>query len=98
MIDKNIIKQRKNIYGDNFSCIANEWSFLFQKNITEKQVAEAMSLMKQCRMIAIKNKLEKTMSDDLMPLKKLNNALKDTIKDMNNYKWIAQNYEEYKRL
>ena len=98
MIDKNLIKQRKKIYGDNFECIANEWSFVFQKTITAKQVAEAMAKMKQCRLVAIKSKIEKTMSDDRITLKKLNNALKDTIKDMKNYEWIANNYEEYKRM
>ena len=98
MLNKKLIQQKKEIYGDNFECIANEWSFVFQKNITAKQVAEAMAKMKKCRMIAIKSKLEKIMSNDTMALKKLNNALKDTIKDMGNYEWIAQNYEEYKRL
>jgi len=98
MVDKNLIKQRKEIYGDVFSCIRNEWEHLFQKAMTDEDVAAAMALMKKCRIIAIQDKLSKTASNDKETLKKLNAAMEDTIKDMKNYEWIANNYEEYKLL
>jgi hypothetical protein len=96
MVDKNLIKERKAIYGSNFTCIKNKWEFLFQKVISEREVAEAMKLMKECRIEAIKQKINKT--DNKAILKKLNKALKDSFLDKSNYEWIADNYEEYKNL
>jgi hypothetical protein len=96
MVDKNLIKQRKEMYGDNFTCIKNKWEFLFQKIISEREVAKAMKLMKECRIEAIKQKIEQI--DDKVMLKKLDKSLKDSILDKSNYEWIANNYEEYKNL
>jgi hypothetical protein len=96
MVNKKIIKQRKKLYGSNFTCIKNKWEFLFQKTISERDVAKAMALMKECRIEAIKEKISKT--DDKIVLKKLNEALNDSITDMNNYRFIANNFEEYKNL
>ena len=96
MVNKNIIKQRKAMYGDNFTCIKNKWEFLFQKIITEKDVAMAMAEMKECRIEAIKQKIERT--DDKKELNKLNKAINDSITDRNNYLAIANNYDWYKKL
>lgn len=91
-----IIKQRKKLYGDNFSCIKNKWEFIVQKILTERQVALMMAELKECRMIATKQIIEKTKDEKL--LKELKASLEDTIIDMKNYKWIGRNYEEYKKL
>jgi hypothetical protein len=96
MVNKNIIKQRKAMYGSNFTCIKNKWEFLFQKTISERDIALAMAEMKECRMIATKQIIEKTKDKKL--LKELKASLNDTIIDMKNYEWIANNYKEYQEL
>lgn len=49
MINKDIIKQRKQQYGNNFPDIAKKWSKYLNKEITPKEVAMLMALMKQVR-------------------------------------------------
>jgi hypothetical protein len=103
-IDKEIIKQRKAIYGDNFPEIAELWTkYLNSKlgvmgrfKVTEKDVAEMMALMKKVRI----EKGQELISKETDPAKRemLLKGVEDSIKDMNNYKWIAENYNEYKEL
>jgi len=104
-IDTKLIKQRKKLYGDNFSCIAEKWSEYLNESVNmpvkvklqPDDVAMLMSLMKECRIKAIKEKLK---NDDLsiQDRAKLNKALKDSRADRDNYRWIAMNYELYKEL
>ena len=84
-IDKEIIKERKKKYGDNFEKIAKEWrKYLVNPLISSKNVATMMSLMKKVRLDFIED----------------NNSeeYKDTLKDLANYSWIAENFEEYEKL
>ena len=104
MVDIALIKQRKTIYGSNFECIAKEWEkYLKTKlgtlssfKLTCRDVAMLMVLMKECRIDAISSKLEDCPNEDVA--KKLKAALEDSLKDRDNYEWIAENYEKYKRL
>lgn len=105
MVDIELIKQRKNIYGDNFECIAKEWNrFLMKKlgvtnafrELNGAEVAAMMTLLKECRLDVISEKLE--FCGDKKIAGKLKEALGDSLKDRDNYKWIAENYNNYKKL
>jgi len=104
MIDKELIKQKKQIYGDNFEDIARVWSEYIRRKLCVfggfklkgEEVAEMMLLMKECRIDVISEKLEEC--EDNETADKLKEALEDSLKDRDNYEWIAKNYKEYKRL
>jgi len=104
VVDKELIKQRKEIYGDNFEDIAREWSEFIKRKISVfdsfklkgKDVADMMVLMKECRVDVIAEKYE--FCEDEETAEKLKEALKDSLVDRDNYEWIAENYKEYKRL
>ena len=105
MVSIELIKQKKSIYGDNFECIAKEWSkFLKSKlgissafrGLSGAEVAKMMLLMKECRLDVISEKLE--FCEDEKIVGKLEEALSDSLKDRDNYKWIAENYKKYKKL
>ena len=105
MVDIELIKQKKSIYGDNFECIAKKWSkFLKSKlgissafrGLNGAEVAVMMLLMKECRLDVISEKLE--FCGDKKIAGKLKEALGDSLKDRDNYKWIAENYNNYKKL
>ena len=102
MVDIELIKQRKAVYGDNFECIANMWSEFLKgklgitksfRGLNGKDVAEMMFLLKECRKEAILKKIKQYPESF-----NLKEALEDTIIDGENYKWIAENYEKYNRL
>jgi len=99
-MDLKLIKQRKNIYGNNFSCIAKKWKRFLNingNNLEPRDIAIMMMLMKECRQEFIVEKLnDETLTDE--ERNKLLNALQDTAKDLKNYEWIAINYEEYERV
>ena len=103
MIDKNLIKERKRVYGNNFEDIARVWEAYLSKklgvigrfSITPEDVAKMMMLMKECRIDAISKKLEECSYDEEVLLR---TALQDSLDDRDNYEWIAENYEEYERL
>lgn len=96
MIDIEIIKARKAVYGSNFDCIAEYWSSYLDIELTGKEVALMMAHLKKCRIDYIREKL----SEGAEPVvaKKLIESLGDSEKDMHNYLWINKNYEEYKAL
>ena len=106
-INKDIMRERKRAYGDNFSAIAKKWSDrLFNKlwicpnsrfEITEKEVAELMALMKEARIEAIEEKIKENRLNGGNEFEYYD-ALHDNRIDKENYEWIAQNFEEYKRL
>lgn len=111
MIDKKIIKQRKEVYGSNFENTCQLWNEYFKecgilnKEITPKDVAVSLALLKQTRIETIKEKLQELKKDKefdsirvQLTIKKLNEALEDSKKDYANYLWISENFEEYERL
>ena len=106
MIDKEVMKQRKKVYGNNFPAIAKNWSDFLGINITERDVAMMMAQMKETRIIFIKDKLNdlKDMPDfsrneeALSLCKQYKSSLEDSIKDKSNYLFIATNYDEYLSL
>jgi len=89
-VNKQLIKERKALYGDNFECIAKKWA------VEPETVCKMMANMKQCRIDAIDKKLKSFPPPDVAL--KLMAAKEDSVEDMNNYLWIAKNYEEYKGL
>lgn len=109
MVCKETIRQRKRVYGNNLKDIALLWNEYFKecgvlnKPITEKDVAKSMALMKETRLNNIKNRLNQ-LRDNMhdvsvaYQIKELNIALEDTKKDLANYNFIAENYEEYEAL
>lgn len=105
MICKETIKRRKEIYGDSFKEIARLQSEYLEIEITPKQVAKSLAILKQVRIDFIKARLETlrnvpNFNDCIIQIeiKDLNNGLEDSKKDMANYLWISENYEEYESL
>ncbi len=82
IVDKDIIKDRLKIYGNNFPIIKDLWrTYLIQRfgidiDIKEDDVAVMMALMKVSR-------LAQSPQDE------------DSITDLINYFWIGLNYDEY---
>lgn len=105
MMDKEIIKRRKKIYGDSFKEIARLQSEYLGIEITPKQVAKSLAILKKVRIDFIKKSMLKLkqskdfytsiVQDDI---KTLNDALEDSLKDFENYMWISLNYDEYEKL
>ena len=105
MLDKNIIKQRKKIYGDSFEEISRLQSEYLGIEITPKQVAKSLAILKEVRINFIKTKLQELKDsprfsdyDIQIQIKDLNAGLEDSKKDYANYLWISENYEEYEAL
>jgi len=111
MINKELIKQRKEQYGSNFKDIEDKWNEYLQQNkgleylVTIMDVCNLMALMKTARIEAIElkiqelNELEKGSSrctDRIYD--KLQESLKDSIEDRSNYLWIANNFKEYEEM
>lgn len=90
-MNKDLIKKRKAVYGDNFECIAKAW-----KLESGAEVALMMAGMKKCRIDAIKKKLREFPSPDVYM--ELESSLQDSEDDRDNYLWIARNYKEYQKL
>ena len=101
MLCKETIRQRKKIYGDSFKEIAKLQSEYYDREITAKDVAMTLAILKKVRIDFIKSKLEDLKEKDYITqieVKDLKNGLEDSIKDYNNYLWIATNYDEYEKL
>ena len=101
MIDKETIKRRKAIYGNNFEEISRLQSEYYDFEVTPKDVAMTLAILKKVRIDFIKSKLEDLKEKDYITqieVKDLKNGLEDSIKDYNNYLWIATNYDEYEKL
>ena len=105
MIDIEIIKRRKKIYGDSFKEIARLQSEYYDFEVTPKDVAMTLAILKKVRIDFIKARLETlrnvpNFNDCIIQIeiKDLNNGLEDSKKDMANYLWISENYEEYEAL
>ena len=105
MIDKETIKRRKKIYGDSFKEIARLQSEYLEIEITPKDVAKTLAILKKVRIDFIKARLETlrnvpNFNDCIIQIeiRDLTNGLEDSKKDMANYLWISENYEEYEAL
>lgn len=104
-IDKNVIKQRKKIYGNNFEEISRLESEYLGIKITPQQASYKLAILKQVRINFIKAKLQELKDnprfsdyDIQIQIKDLNSGLEDSLKDYNNYLFISQNYAEYEAL
>lgn len=101
MICKKTIQQRKAIYGNSFPEIAKLQSEYYNREVTPKDVAMTLAILKKVRIDFIKSKLQQLKGNDYISqieIKDLNAGLEDSIKDYNNYLWIATNYDEYEKL
>ena len=90
-----LIKRKKAAYGCNFADIAKVWCGIICTEILPEDVAEMMAQMKECRIKAIKEKLDDPKCDNQEQLLK---ALEDSQKDKAAYTWISENFEEYQKL
>ena len=105
MIDKETIKRRKAIYGNNFKEIARLQSEYYDFEVTPKDVSMTLAILKKVRIDFIKARLETlrnvpNFNDCIIQIeiRDLTNGLEDSKKDMANYLWISENYEEYEAL
>ena len=105
MICKETIKRRKEIYGNNFEEIARLQSEYYDFEVTPKDVAMTLAILKKVRIDFIKARLEELKYsprfsdyDIQIQIKDLNDGLEDSIKDYDNYLWVSTNYEEYEKL
>ena len=105
MICKETIKRRKAIYGNNFPEIARLQSEYYDFEVTPKDVAMTLAILKKVRIDFIKARLETlrnvpNFNDCIIQIeiKGLTNGLEDSKKDYANYLWISENYEEYEEL
>lgn len=105
MLCKKTIKQRKSIYGDSFKEIARLQSEYYDFEVTPKDVAMTLAILKKVRIDFIKSKLQELKDsprfsdyDIQIQIKDLNAGLEDSIKDYDNYLWVSTNYEEYEAL
>ena len=105
MIDKETIKRRKAIYGNNFEEISRLQSEYYDFEVTPKDVSMTLAILKKVRIDFIKARLETlrnvpNFNDCIIQIeiKDLNNGLEDSKKDYENYLWIATNYKEYEEL
>jgi hypothetical protein len=108
MVDREIIRDRKKRYGDNFSDIAEVWTeFIYQNKdgfadvITPREVCEMMALMKEVRVEATREIIDEIYRDidyssgeDI----KLENSLIDSTTDRDNYRYIARNWQWYQNI
>ena len=82
IVDVHLIKLRKELYGNNFPCIAKMWeTYLTMRlgktvKVTDEDVAVMMGLMKVSRLAQTP-------------------AHGDSIIDLINYFWIGLNYKDY---
>jgi len=95
-----LISQRKAMYGDNFSDIAEAWGEYLDDHITGVDVAHMMALMKQVRIDATTDLInaETKVTGDPEYIASLNNSLTDSKTDQANYLWIAANWDKYSEL
>lgn len=96
-MNKKILKQRGNIYGNSFTPLAKKWeAYLKEKKmgvveslrLTPQDTAIMLAILKEVRRDHI---LKNLRDDDQEQL----NALDDTIIDMKNYYHIAENIEDF---
>jgi hypothetical protein len=108
MVDREIIRDRKKRYGDNFSDIAEVWTeFLYQNKdgfadvITPREVCEMMALMKEVRVEATREILQNIYIDTESANGEeinLENSLIDSTTDRDNYRHIARNWQWYQNI
>ena len=105
MICIETIKKRKAVYGNNFPEIARLQSEYFKREFTPQDVAMSLAILKEVRINFIRKQLLELKKDInfnsyiiQIQIKNLNEGLEDSKRDYENYLWIANNYEKYKKL
>lgn len=83
-VNLSLIKDRKDLYGNNFPKIAEVWNVFLDAHgaayhLSPEDVAMMFALMKVTRIAACPDAT-------------------DSMVDLTNYVWIAQNYDEYQKL
>lgn len=99
MINKDLMKDRVKMYGNNFPYFAKlvEEYYGSKIEVTPADAAAIMALLKQARVLNTKERLEKVTlgTEEHMALLK---HYEDSIVDRDNYTWISEHYEEYLQL
>ena len=105
-VNKELLKQEKMIFGDDFTPVCESWSMYLGIKITPKDVAMMMAQMKDTRVRYIQEKLnnikDKTgflkdheLQEDFRLQK---NLLAENQQKKAHYLFIATNFEQYKKL
>jgi hypothetical protein len=99
MIDLNVIRERKKLYGDNLPLVAEAWSNYLGMDISSQSVCKMMALLKSVRIKhaqdVVREKYEELSNEELNGI---NSSLEDSLMDKANYLWIANNYQDYKNI
>jgi len=105
MVDVEIIKQRKKIYGSNFEDISIKWEDYFKSIgadilVTPKDVCELMALMKECRVKKGNDILNIMVDNDAngSDIKQICESVVDSQTDRDNYRYIANNWKWYSEI
>jgi|SaaInlStandDraft_4_1057021.scaffolds.fasta_scaffold02351_21 hypothetical protein len=101
-VEKELIIERKRVYGDNFNRISGLWTDYLGVSVSTEDVCNMMALMKSARIEAIEKKLEHTQEEDYFGVNedytRLQHAKNDSEDDRDNYLWIANNFAEYRGM
>jgi len=95
MVNLEIMRQRKAVYGDNIQECADAWSEELGERVTPQMFCKLMARLKEVRIRAINRRWRETGYE---PTKDEYDALQDSKTDRNNYLFISNHYEEYKAL
>lgn len=105
-VNKELLKQEKMIFGDDFTPVCESWSMYLGIKITPKDVAMMMAQMKDTRIKFVQDRLNdlKDKPDFLInretqeAYKIYKNTLDESKQKKTHYLFIATNFEEYKNL
>ena len=105
-IDINLIKEKKEVYGDNFAPICERWNSYLGVKITPVDVAMLLALAEETIILHVKGQLNETKESVDFSINRnlqfkyeiLKNKLALNMTNKANYLFIATNFEEYKRL
>lgn len=105
-VDKELLKQEKMIYGDNFEPVCERWSKYLGIKITPKDVAMMMAEEKDTRIKHIQNQIndlkEKPgflIDNNLQELYGMfKSALDENLQKRTHFLFIATNFDEYLKL
>jgi hypothetical protein len=96
-VDIDLIKQKKKLYGDNFANWAQKACEELDIYLSPLDMVYIGVALKETRRKAIEHSLRNKQLNEC-DREELEKALEDTLVDLANYEWIADNFKEYKNL
>ena len=97
MINKELMKDRVRVYGNNFPAYAELLSKSLGIPITPSMAARMLALLKFTRIEDTSAKLAKAQQGTELYFALLKHK-EDSVTDYENYLWISEHYEEYEAL